>query len=168
LLTACPVFGPAKTNPDLHPPPNDFHVRYEWHEGSVPPPYHYEYTIELEGDGAGKVIMIPDYPAANVPVWTEAFRVETEAVHELYRKMSTAGVWTERWRAQAHPPVGGSLAWLIVAANGQTVKIPPFPAFSQAVRAEAVYQAITSLVPAMLWAKLDTQRQTYQDEQLRR
>jgi hypothetical protein len=33
-------FCQTKSDCGWHPAPNDFHVRYEWHEGSVPPPYH--------------------------------------------------------------------------------------------------------------------------------
>ena len=42
--------------------PADFHLVYNWAEGSLPPPYHYAYVIEVEADGAGVIRMTADYP----------------------------------------------------------------------------------------------------------
>jgi hypothetical protein len=54
-------------------PPADFSLRYTWRAGTLPPPYHYDYRIVLHADGSGKMIMVPNYPAPDVPMWEESF-----------------------------------------------------------------------------------------------
>src|SRR5262245_35527834 len=52
LLAGC---GPSSL-PDTRP--EDFQVTCEWSEGSLPPPFHYEYTITITSIGAGTVAMV--------------------------------------------------------------------------------------------------------------
>ncbi|HUT36408.1 MAG TPA: hypothetical protein VNE39_23175 [Planctomycetota bacterium] len=54
--------------------PADFGFRYDWREGSLPPPYHYEYTISVSPEGEGTIVFRPDYPEHDVPAWEERCR----------------------------------------------------------------------------------------------
>lgn len=156
LLAACAAGPPDEAVPD------DFRLRYDWREGSLPPPYHYEYTITLGADGAGLISMVPDYPAPAVPVWEEPFRVPPAEVERLYRLISEQGALTERWRALDMPPVGGSSASMELTAGGRSVQIPSFPVDGQRERAEAIYAAVEALVPAATRADLDQRRAAYE------
>ena len=49
-LLACSLFGPK--GPDMTTRPADFSALYHWSEGSLPPPYHYEYSIYVDSSGA--------------------------------------------------------------------------------------------------------------------
>src|SRR5690554_3169233 len=71
-LPAEPPSMPSEpvTNPAV---PADFQIEYEWHEGSLPPPYHYEYTIRIGPGAQGEIVFLPDYPSDDTPVWTEPF-----------------------------------------------------------------------------------------------
>ena len=159
VLLGCSLFNPSTGLPDTLPV--DFNLHYDWQEGSLAPPFHYEYSITLESDGRGELVMIPDYPGEDVPVWVEGFQVDADAMNELYQLMLERGVFTTDWRAQGDPPVGGSFQWLTVSAGGQTVEIPAFPIESQAEAAEAVSAAINRMVPQATWDKLDAQRDEY-------
>lgn len=144
--------------------PADLQITYEWREGSLPPPYHYEYGVSLGADGAGEVTMIPDYPADDVPVWTEPFTVERAALDELYRLMVEQGLLSQRWRALDLPPVGGSSANLTVRAEGREVAIPAFLPDDQQARADAIYAALLGVVPQALLDDLEARRAAYEAE----
>ena len=92
MLAACALTTVAAETPD------DLLITYEWREGSLPPPYHYAYTFRLEADGAGEVTLVPDYPWADVPVWTEPFAVSRAEVDSLYATMVAQGLLRECWR----------------------------------------------------------------------
>ena len=110
---------------DLTPPaPDDLGFRYSWREGSVPPPYHYEYTISVGPRGDGVVVFRPDYPEEGAPAWEERFRVPESQVAEVYRLMLEARVFAARWETEPDPPVGGSLEWLEVVAQGERHTVP--------------------------------------------
>lgn len=140
--------------------PSDFSLKYEWCEGSVPPPYHYEYTIRVGPGLRGQIVFLPGYPQHGPPAWTEDFQVTEAAVARLYELLAAAAVLERSWKRRAHAPVGGSLEWLEVTADGQTVSVPSMA--EQAELLEEAYTAVKALVPERLWTKLLAQRQQYE------
>jgi hypothetical protein len=141
--------------------PADFRVQYEWREGSLPPPYHFELTIIIEPDGAGTIRMVPDYPHQDVPAWIEPFAVAPEAHDSLYSFMLDRRVFTRDWRAEDSPPVGGGYSWAVITADDRQVTIPAFPVREQAHDAADVLGAVRRLVPQELMDELEARRQEY-------
>ena len=144
--------------------PPDFGLRYDWYEGSLPPPYHYEDSIAVTPDGTGTVTMTPDYPGPDVPVWTENFALDTTALDALYDQLLAQGAFTTQWREEDDPPVGGSHFTMDITANGQTVTIPHFVVASQAAAQGDISDTIVAVVPQAVWDTLEAQRQQYVEE----
>jgi hypothetical protein len=161
-LFACSLLNPGTPTVDTRP--NDFSVVYNWYEGSLPPPYHYEYTIFIAADGAGTVTMIPDYPGDDVPIWTETFALDAAALDALYAKVAAQGAFTTRWREEDDPPVGGSHFATSLTAHGETLVIPSFVPSGQAAAQGEISDAIVAAVPPEIWAALEAQREQYVEE----
>src|SRR5437868_3467532 len=104
----CCTTAQAAGKPKPQLPPRDFSVDYEWRAGTMPPPYHYEYSVHIGPGTKGEMILVPDYPGDKVPVWTEAFTLKPEAVTKLYQLMVKRSVFTRTWHEQTRPPIGGS------------------------------------------------------------
>jgi hypothetical protein len=155
-LTGCGSASDAGRAPD------DLLLTYAWSEGSLPPPYHYSYTIRVQADGAGEVTMIPDYAGEGVPVWTEPFTVPQADLDRMYRTMVERGLLSEDWRAVDDPPVGGSSATMSAVAEGRIVEIPAFLEAAQSGRADAIYAALRQVVPEALFADLEARRAAYE------
>ena len=157
---ACTALGLGPT-PEITSHPADFAVEYQWQEGSLPPPYHYEYVIRLGPGAQGEIEYTPDYAYRNPPVWTETFDVSDDDLTALYKLMAARGVFERDWREQDPPPVGGGYVTLAVTASGQRVDIPGFlePPDDQAVG--EVHAAIEALVPEAIWNKLRAQHEEY-------
>ncbi|HEY0734249.1 MAG TPA: hypothetical protein VGD69_05045 [Herpetosiphonaceae bacterium] len=143
--------------------PDDFALVYDWREGSLPPPYHYEYSITLTPKGNCELIMIPDYPASDVPQWRELFQVPVADRDRLYQQLLELGLFSQSWRAETNPRVGGSTADLTVVANETKFEIPSQVVESQEAKAEEIYAAIKAIVPSETWAKLEGQLKEYQE-----
>jgi hypothetical protein len=143
--------------------PEDFLVVYQWVEGSVPPPYHYEYSIRVRANGKGEIRMIPDYPGQGVPEWRETFKVKPERLAKLHAGFTEQEVYSKKWHEPKpeETPIGGPSDWMTVTADGEKTKIP---AYAQGLDAEAVYGPVRRLVPKATWKKLDDQRESYQKE----
>ncbi|HMP41352.1 MAG TPA: hypothetical protein PKA05_13295, partial [Roseiflexaceae bacterium] len=94
LLAGCTIFGLPVADPALAQRPADFALVYQWREGSLPPPYHYEYDIELQPSGLGEIRMRPDYPADGVPLWIESFSLSDSQLDSLYQVFVTQGALT--------------------------------------------------------------------------
>jgi len=152
---------PGRMNAQMIRHPDDLALRYEWHAGTMPPPYHHEYTIVVGPGQEGGIVYCPDYRADGVPEWHESFAVTAEALDRLYAVMVKAQVFDRRWLAMGRPPVGGDIEWLDVTASGETVRIPAQPEEGEAL--EPVWQAIRELVPDETWARLRARRKEYMD-----
>ena len=143
--------------------PDDFSVTYNWYEGSLPPPYHYEYMITIESDGAGLVTYTPDYPGADVPTWTEVFTLDSSQLDALYVQLRHLDVFATAWSETDDVPVGGSHSTLMILADGRTVDIPAFPA-AAADQADGAKSAVIAVVPGDIWDRLTAQRDQYVQE----
>lgn len=145
--------------------PGDFNVRYWWREGSVPPPYHYEYSINLSSRLEGSIIFYPDYPMEKPPVWTETFSVDMESLRKLYDLIVENELFGKTWTEIEDPPVGGSLEWLEVITGGNRIVVPGAINESQVVA--DIYGLIRDLVPLQIWDKLMNKYEAYQRDYLK-
>lgn len=157
LLMGCAAQGRAEA-------PDDLLITYEWREGSLPPPYHYEYSVRVQADGKGEVTMVPDYPGDGVPVWTEPFTLTPAQLDQLYAALVDKGLLSERWAEDQNPPVGGSSEHMSVVAAGRTIEIPAFVVPAQQSRAATLYLALRSFVPAPIFEGLEAKRAAYERE----
>ncbi len=139
--------------------PKDFSVQYNWCAGSVPPPYHHEYTIRIGPGLEGEIVFYPDYPGQDTPVWKEPFEVGKEALEGLYALVAERVLGRE-WVEVRDGTVGGSLEWLKGTANGESFRVPGRIAEPEAVA--PVYAVIKALVPDAIWARLMAQREQYE------
>jgi len=139
---------------DTEQRPDDFSFRYEWREGSLPPPHYYEITISVSPRGEGVIVFCPDYTRHSAPVWQEHFRVPLPQLNELYQMMLERGVFAGRWETypEESAPVGGPLDWLEVIARGERHKAPWLLRQPEAVK--PLYEFIRALVPETTWARL--------------
>ncbi len=144
--------------------PNDFVIEYEWREGSLPPPYHYEYSVIINPSGRSEIILTPDYPSTTVPKWTEFFKVEEQNLNDVYRVIVENGLFTRKWRQLDQAPVGGSNQTLIVMVKGKRIKIEDYLVPEQQFSAKLMYAAVQALVPQEIWERLQARRQKYVQE----
>ena len=144
--------------------PESFYIRYSWREGSLPPPYHYEYSICLGPRSEGKIVFYPDYPMDKPPVWQESFSIDDKALDELYSLIKGRELFTKRWTEIDDPPVGSSLEWMEVIAEESHIIVPSAINESQVVN--DVYSMVKSIVPEQIWSRLMHQYDKYQRDYL--
>ncbi|HET9496535.1 MAG TPA: hypothetical protein VFR15_20090 [Chloroflexia bacterium] len=164
-LAACTIGG--EPTPPPAEAPADFKVTYEWRAGSMPPPYHYEYTVTVGPGAVGEVRFVPNYPGEGVPVWTEKLDVTPEQIKELYGVVVQQRLLRGDWRELPSPPVGGSVEWAVIEANGQKHTIPVALEDPDAIAVAPLYEMVRAkIVPEAVWEKLQAQRQQYEEDYL--
>jgi len=137
----------------------DFSVRYTWCEGSVPPPHHYEFRIELGPGHQGLITFWPDYPQFDSPEWEIAFTVSRDDLARLYDLLQSTDAFRLAWSTPENMPVGDSLEWLKINLNQQQFSIPSNAEPSEAL--PSIYKFIRSLVPEEVWTDLNERHQEY-------
>lgn len=147
---------------------SDFQVRYIWREGSLPPPYYFEYTIQIGPGVQGTIEFQPDYPFNDPPIWVEELTLSPQQISDLYDLMKEKQVFTREWNPVDEPSVGGGVQWIEGVANGQRFSVPEQLSSSDAKEMAEVYSTIRSMAPASIWSTLLTRQKEYQEEYLQK
>jgi hypothetical protein len=127
----------------------------------MPPPHHYEYTIQLWPDQTGEIQFSPDYAVNEPPVWTEKFSVAEEAVAALYQALVAQEIMSREWPEPQEQTIGGSLQWLAYSAHGNRFSVPARLTAADAAVMADLYRAIRALVPADIWSRLNSRHEAY-------
>lgn len=139
-----------------------FRLHYEWHEGSLPPPHHYEYRLEVSGD-QGRIEFSPDYPGEGKPRWVEPFIVDPDLVARIIARLDEEGLLRTGWDDSGPSPAGDSVDWLELDLDGKRYTIPSWIARTND-KAKEIIVEIRSLVPEPLWDELMRRRRTYEEK----
>src|SRR6266487_4951865 len=142
--------------------PDDFNVEYYWSNGSLPPPYHYEYHINIKPSGETEVFVSPDYPAAAVLKLTEKFTMEAKKIDALYHLMVEKGIFKGNWRHVNEAITGGSTEGMTITARTQRIAMEDYPLSEETVSAKELYSAVRALVPKEIENRLTALREEYE------
>ena len=156
--------------------PKDFALRWEWSAGTMPPPYHYEYSLVLKGYEAsqkacpprmqGEITFWPDYPGSSVPAWRETFFVWTPECLRVYALLHDGDLLKGKTAPREESPLGGETVILEVTAKRKTVRIASFE-LSKTQRLfllEKVAPAVKAMVPDHLWQRLQARQKAYHEK----
>jgi hypothetical protein len=143
---------------------NDLTVRYKWFEGSLPPPYHYEYEIQIGPGPVGKIIFIPDYKSADVPVWEREFEISEGEYGALLYITNDQGVFKTDWQENPDPPVGGHGSYASFTYCGQEASVPSFLKDDQYSKIKPIYNMVEGLVPEEIRQELNAKHEAYMQE----
>lgn len=143
--------------------PADLALTYEYRAGSMPPPYHDEYTVTIGPGPSGAVVYRPDYPADTTPTWIVPLTLTVAQLGSLYSFLKAHKLLRTNWRTTSPPSVGGSVRWAAYTAGGVAYEIPANLDLTE-TDPTALYDFVTQeMVPQSVWASLSEQRTEYQD-----
>ena len=143
--------------------PADFALSFDHKEGSVPPPYHYEWTVEFDAEGAGKATYTPDYGGEGVPIYQASFEVSDADRESIYAALLRDGALEEQATTD-DPPIGGALDTAKVTADGSTFNVPAFNEEGEATL-DNVADQVRALVPAEDWARFEREGKKYSEKE---
>jgi hypothetical protein len=136
-------------------------IIYHWAEGSVPPPYHYEYSIKIQEDRTGIVSYRPDYDLKDVPVWNRYFIIPQELFFHLYDLMVSEEFYKHEWKQAIDINAGGSLEWCDGTIENHVFHIPTGLAREDVDKAGPLYILLRQLGPDEMWDDLKQMRNEY-------
>jgi hypothetical protein len=153
LLAGCGDGGDDTTTT-----PADFAISVDHADGSVPPPHHAVWRLEVDDTGQGVLAYTPDYPGSDVPTWRAEFDVAATAVDDLYAALRRHDLLGEL-EPTSDEPVGGPVETATVTADGKTNEIPAFTDGGAPLAPLA--REIHALVPVRVWRNFDERRDAY-------
>jgi hypothetical protein len=153
LLAGCGDGGDDTTTT-----PADFAISVDHADGSVPPPHHAVWRLEVDDTGQGVLAYTPDYPGPDVPTWRAEFDVAATAVDDLYAALRRQDLLGEL-EPTSDEPVGGPVETATVTADGKTNQIPAFTDGGAPLAPLA--REIHALVPVRVWRNFEERRDAY-------
>jgi hypothetical protein len=138
-----------------------FEIVYHWTEGSVPPPYHYEFSIKIQEDRTGVVTYRPDYDLEDVPVWHRYFNIPQELYSRLDDLLKSEGFYHYAWTQEIEINVGGSQEWCDGIVENHEFHIPTELTRGDTNKAGSLYSIIRQLGPEEMWEDLEQMRKEY-------
>ncbi|MGH3864273.1 hypothetical protein [Actinokineospora sp.] len=140
-------------------PPADFAGTFIYTKGSVPPRYHYEWTLTFTATDA-TVSWRPGYDDATPP-WTTTTPITPEARATFYRTLRDAGAF-QATSTNRDGAVGGSTGSLSLTADGQTYGSPRLGTNrDNHDLLEAIHDAAVDLLPAMVWDEFERKQKDW-------
>jgi hypothetical protein len=143
--------------------PADFAGTVDYANGTVAPPYHYEWRVTFD-DATAVVEWRPGY-AESVEPWRAAAAISEDQRVRLYGRLRALGVF-ETATAADDGLVGGPSGAVRVVAAGHTHTTGPLGGSESTARLlGGVADAVRELVPADVWAGLRARQDEWGDRQ---
>lgn len=147
-------------------------IQYFYNSGPLPPPYHYNYEVTINNDGASSLNYRLGYDEQN-PYLNYSFILSKENMKVLSDKISLSQLSTGKIESEPenHHPVGGSLekARLIITKANPDLDQPPkafespyFPTEKYKKNLEELYSLINKLVPDSIWSDVKAKKSEYE------
>lgn len=143
LLTTGVVSGCGADDSTCSSPPVTGTIRYI--SGSTPPPYHYEWTLQLDSDHA-TVTMSPGYNSTRT--WTTQFVADPAVIQRACRQLAAVG------QDRSDSVGGGRLFVELQGATGPQVRV-------KSLEREPVDWA-RAIIPDASWNEVEDPHQAWQ------
>jgi hypothetical protein len=163
LVAGCAQRSPGTPKPDDTVMPADFAGTVSYANGTVPPPYHYEWTVTFD-DSSAVVEWRPGYEEATEP-WRETVDITDDQRSHLYGQLRDIGLF-DMSEASDDGMVGGPGGHLEITARGKTYDPGSLGSSEDSARVLGnVADAVKELVPADVWDGLKAKQDDWSAQQ---
>jgi hypothetical protein len=163
LLTGCAEAGtPVPDETAVPVMPVDFAGTVDYGNGSVAPPYHYEWQVRFD-EASAEVSWTPGYDQTQP--WREHVSITADQREHLYSALRDAGVF-EAGKATDDGMVGGPTGSVELTADGRTYTPGTLGTSEDGQRLlRDVVAAVEELVPADVWAGFEDRQDDWSRQQ---
>lgn len=144
-------------------------LNYHYNVGSLPPPYHYSYTITINGDGKGEMVYIGGYESTPKNTSVYPFELNSKKMKKLNKAVKESDVLNLdiKTRPGEEIPDGGHSDGLeIYGVNKESdskdtvliKSIPTYPELKYDGILNRLYKAIQNSVPDDIWKEIDSKK----------
>ncbi len=146
-------------------------VQYFYSRGSLPPPYHYNFSITVNNDGTSALNYNLGY-GENPPL-NYAFTVKPEDLKLLSNKINASPLASEKTESLSEKdnPVGGPTDYIrIIITNSnpdldqppKVIQSPVFPKEEFKKDLNDLYEFVKKLVPSDVWLDVNGKQTEYE------
>ncbi len=138
---------------------SDLLIEFSYAAGTMPPPHHYSYTLNIDINGRGLIEYIPDYDFDGVPVWSYSFVLADESLAAVKNGVETILKITDRIKRVEKRTVGGSLKSAVIYSEQGVIKIQSDIESNPVV--DEFYSSIKGAIPDEINERIKADRENY-------
>lgn len=163
LVSACASTDPGTPTADEQVMPADFAGTVNYANGTVAPPYHYEWSVRFD-ESSAVVEWRPGYSESIQP-WRETVDITDDQRSKLYGRLREIGVF-DLGQAKDDGLVGGPGGSVEVTAGGRAYDPGTLGSSEDSVRVlRDAADAVKELVPADVWSAMRTKQDEWSEQQ---
>lgn len=143
-------------------------IEYYYNVGSLPPPYHYEYTITVNTDGSGMIHYLAGYTETDSNTFDYTFDLSNSQLKNLKKSVKKSNVLNLdiKSRPNSEIPVGGDSDELSIygydenSPDSQVLlkNIPSYPEKKYGKILDKLYKTIKECVPEKIWNEIEERK----------
>jgi hypothetical protein len=163
VVAGCAQQSPGKPTADDRVMPPDFTGTVEYGNGSVAPPYHYEWVLRFD-ESTAVVEWRPGYESDTEP-WRETADITDDQRQRLYQRLHELGLFGTA-KASDDGLTGGPGGSVEVTARGRVHDPGSLGGSEDSVRLlKDVAAAVEELIPAGAWNGLRARQDAWSEQQ---
>jgi len=141
-------------------------LEYYYNVGSLPPPYHYSYTITIDKDGKGNLNYIGGYTSTEKNTSEYTFELSKEELKKLKKEIKKSDILNLdiKQRPNEEIPDGGHSDGLQIFGKDDDGKfksiksIPSYPDLKYEKVLEKLYDTIRKCVSENIWKEIELKK----------
>jgi len=141
-------------------------LEYYYNVGSLPPPYHYSYTISIDIDGNGTLKYVGGYESTDKNTSEYTFRLSAAELKKLKREIKKSDILNLdiKQRPNEEIPDGGHSDNLQMYNKDDDGKlkciksIPSYPDLKYEKILDKLYDTIKKSVPDNIWLEVESKK----------
>ncbi|MBI5402813.1 MAG: hypothetical protein HY959_05400 [Ignavibacteriae bacterium] len=141
-------------------------LEYYYNVGSLPPPYHYSYTITIDKDGKGNLKYMGGYESTDKNTSEYAFELNAGELKKLKKEIKKSDILNLdiKQRPNEEIPDGGHSDGLQIFGKDDDGKfisiksIPSYPDLKYEKTLDKLYDTIKKSVPENIWKEVDSKK----------
>lgn len=142
-------------------------IEYSFNIGSLPPPYHYEYTITITSDGTAALEYMMGYTRTSDNTLEYTIDIRNTPFKYLKKEIKESGLLNKRigYLHSGEIPVGGSSEHMTIFDGSDTITyVPSYPDKAYDKVLERLYLKIRKCIPDNVWNEVKTKRDERMDK----
>jgi|WetSurMetagenome_2_1015567.scaffolds.fasta_scaffold103319_2 hypothetical protein len=144
-------------------------LEYNFNVGSLPPPYHYSYTITINSDGNGKLVYIGGYESTEKNTSKHLFdltKKKLKILKNIVRESDVLNLDINTRPNEEIPDGGHSESLNIFGFSKENdgnepvllKSIPSYPELKYETMLDKLYKVIQNTVPEDIWKEVNSKR----------
>jgi hypothetical protein len=145
-------------------------LEYYFNVGSLPPPYHYSYTITINSDGIGELVYTGGYESTEKNTDKYSFKLSNKKLKKLKKAVKESDILNLdiKTRPSEEIPDGGSSESLQIFGfnkgndGSESIllkSIPTYPELKYETILEKLYKVIQNSVPEDIWKEANSRKE---------